>query len=447
VERVGKLARRLLDGFWFVPLAVAVSLALLALALLALDRAGGEGGVGLGFDGDASAARDILAAIAGSLITVAGLTFSLTIVTLQLVSGQFTPRALRGLLADRVTQLVAGTFVGIVAYALLVLRSVRDPADDGSEGFVPSLATTVAILLALSALVLLVVFVHHIGRTIQVSSIAGRLSRQTLAAVERLYPDSFGEELEAAPAPALAAWRAEAAPVVVRPARPGYVQAVLLDDLFRGLPTGGESRVAVSVAPGDFVTEATTAIEVWTENDADAAARAAARALVVDDERDVRQDPAFGVLQLADIALRAISPGVNDPTTAVTCIGYLRAVLERLAARAFPPELRRDEEAGVTAIARRTPFEGYLELAVAEIGRYATPDARVAGALLDALAAVAKAARRAGAAQRASVVVAAARRVAGPAIEDARTDADREALRAGLARVETAAVELAAPPQ
>ena len=447
MERLGSFVRRLLDGFWFVPLATGVGLALLAVALLALDRGSGEGGFGLGFDGDASAARDILSAVAGSLITVAGLTFSLTIVTLQLVSGQFTPRALRGLLADRVTQLFAGTFVGIVAYALLVLRSVRDSADDGSGGFVPSLATTVAILLALAALVLLVVFVHHIGRTIQVSSIAGRVAHQTLAAVDRLYPEPFGEELEGAPAPVLAAWRAEAAPVVVRPHRPGYVQAVLLEELFEELGSGdGERRVAVSVQPGDFVTEATPAVEVWTSGDPEAAARAAARALLVDDERDIRQDPAFGLRQLADIALRAISPGVNDPTTAVTCIGYVRAALELLAGRRFPPELRRDGERGVTVLARRHGFDDYLELAIAEVGRYATADARVAGALLSALAPVAEAARRAGAAERACAVVAVARRVAGPALEDARTEADRDALRAGLARVESAAVELVAAP-
>lgn len=445
MERLRAYARKLADGFWLVPLATGGGLALLAAGLLALDRAGGADGVGIGFDGDASAARDLLATVAGSLITVVGLTFSLTIVTLQLVSGQFTPRALRGLLADRLTQLVAGTFVGIVAYALLVLASVRDSAD-GVDGFVPSLATSVAIILTLAALVLLVVFVHHIGRTIQVSSIAARVADQTLAAVVRLYPEPFGEELEEPPGPALAAWRAEAAPLVVRPRRPGYVQAVLIDDLVHALAAGRKSRVAVAVQPGDFVTAETPAVEVWAAGDPEAAEKATARALVVDDERDVRQDPAFGVQQLADIALRAISPGVNDPTTAVTCIGYLRAVLERLACRRFPPELRRHEDTGVSVVAPRREFEEYLELAVAEVGRYATADARVAGTILEALAPVAAAARRAGAADRASAVLAVARRVAGPAVEDARTEEDREALRAHLARVVTAAVELAPTP-
>src|SRR3712207_1681522 len=119
-------------GFLFLPGAIALALGVLATILVRLDRTGGSHGLGLGFTGGPDAARNVLTTIAGSLITVAGLTFSITIVSLQLVSQQFTPRALRGFLGDRVNQTVAGMFVGIFVYSLLVLRSVRDP-DEGAE--------------------------------------------------------------------------------------------------------------------------------------------------------------------------------------------------------------------------------------------------------------------------------------------------------------------------
>jgi uncharacterized membrane protein len=402
---VGFLRSQLLElrsAFWTLPSLITAAMIALAFLLIEIDRTSGPDGTDWAFSGDAEAARGILSTIAGSLITVAGLSFSITIVTLQLVSGQFTPRALRGFLSDRVNQSVAGAFVGIFAYCLVVLRSIRAEDTDGTNGFVPALAVTSAIGLALVALGLLLVFIHHMGQLIQVSNIAARIARATLAAVGRLYPDALGEEQVEGGRDEVTRWRAEGAPDVVRPSRPGYVRRIDEERVADTLPDGVRAHLAVH--PGRFVTEAAPAVEVWPagrlsdEQLADLGA-----AIEVESERDLDQDVGFGIRQLSDIALRALSPGVNDPTTAVTCIGYLQAVLERLAGRELPKEVR-ELGRGTRVVASRASFADYAAEAFGELGPLAAENGRVAERLREALRAVAEVAREAGADDRAEAV-------------------------------------------
>ncbi len=294
-----------------------MGLAILALVAVRLDRALATGEVGLLFSGDASAARGILSTIAAATATITGVVFSITVVTLQLVSSQFTPRALRGFLRDRVNQMTAGVFVGCFVYCLLVLRTIRSPDGGGGE-FVPALAVTTGTLLGLTSLLALLVFVHHVASSIQASTIAERLGRETVAAVERLYPEPYGEgEEEEDEGKIVASWREEGSGVVVRPDRPGYVQTIALDDLVRGLESPG-ARVHVVVRPGDFVTPSDVVVAAWDVIPEDDVVRGTVVSAVnVAGERDMRDDVAFGLRQLGDIAIRALSPNVNDPTTDV----------------------------------------------------------------------------------------------------------------------------------
>jgi uncharacterized membrane protein len=422
-------------GFWFFPGLVALAGAALAMVLVPIDRAAGTEAFPLAFDGDASAARTILGTVAGSLITVAGLAFSITVVTVQLVSSQLTPRAVRSFLADRPSQLVAGTFVGIFAYCLLVLRVVRNEGV-GDDGFVPALAVTGSIVLGLVGLVLLLVFIHRITQVIKVENIAARIASETASTIDRLYPEQYGEGVARDAAPA--SWDVSGEPAVVRPQRAGHVRAVALEDLADAdLPAS--ARVHVRVRPGDLVTCATVLIEVWPRTAVDQATHDRLRGLVsVQSERDVAQDVGFGIRQLADVAVRALSPGVNDPTTAVTCIGYLRNALEDLGKRRLPDRLRRMGEDGLLVYAEAREFDELLREAFAEIGRFGRADARVTVAVLDALAGVAVAARRAGALDRAAAARELAEEIAGPAIEDARTEHERRLLAGCVERVQAA---------
>ncbi|MBA2332761.1 MAG: DUF2254 domain-containing protein [Actinobacteria bacterium] len=428
--RLRALWQNLLAGFWFVPGAVAVAFAGLALVLIEVDRKAGPSGIRFGFGGDAGAARDILATIAGSLITVAGLTFSLTIVVLTLISSQFTPRALRGFLADRVNQVTAGAFVGIFLYCLLVLGSVR--GEGNGEAFVPALSVTGAIALGFLTLVLLLLFIHHMGQSIQASHIAARVAQGTLAAVDRLHPELYERAHQEDHTEIVRRWFREGEPESIGAPHAGYVQLIDLDALVAHAPA---TRLEVTVRPGDFVTEDSPLVRIWPAGALDAASRTSLRrSFAVESERDLREDPSFGIRQLSDIAIKALSPGINDPTTAVTCIGYLQAVLERLAGRAVPPAVHHLEGNAVMVVQRRS-FEEYVDDSLSEIGRYSRENARVVLALLSTLSSVGDAARRPGALERLGVLRELGEAFAEPAVEAAGKERDKHVLRRRLERL------------
>lgn len=421
--------RGLRYGFLLVP-GGGVALSIVgAFLLLAADRHLRGSEADFGVSGDPAAARTVLTAIAGSLITVAGVTFSLTMITLQLVSQQFSPRALGEFLGDRLTQAVAGAFTGVFVFCLLILRTVES-REEGTETFVPALSVTAAIVLAVGCLLLLLVFIDHLGRKIQVSTIAGGIARTTLGVVDELQPVPFGEGPDEDPAPLLRAWRAERDAVPVHPHRPGYVQAVDLDALVRAAAQAGE-RIELRASPGDFVTEADVLAGVWPGAEDGDAEHAVRQAVVLADERDVQRDPGYGVRQLADIAARAISPGINDQTTAWTCVHYLRAILERLAVRDLPERVHRQDD-GVVVVARHE-FADFVDAGFVQLGRHAA-DPRVAAVLLECLGSVSACAAQAGARERVDIVRAAARGIGELVLGERLSTADREHLQALVAR-------------
>jgi uncharacterized membrane protein len=428
--------RNALYGFWLVPGAIVVAFGALALLLIAIDRGLETGDVDALFGGDAEAAREVLSTVGMAIATIAGVVFSITVVTLQLVSSQFTPRALRTFLSDRVTQVTAGVFVGTFVYCLLVLRTVRDD-DEGVGGFVPALSVTVSYVLGIAGLVLLLVFIHHVASSVQVSSIAARLARDTLAAMGRLYPEPYGDPEDDESAAELAeAWRSDdPEPVVAHPERPGYVQSVGLDDLVEAIGSQGV-RLHVMARPGDFVTERTPLVAVWGVEGADRARVVAAvqRSVTVAGEREITEDAAFGLRQLADIAVRALSPSLNDPTTALTCIGYLQAAIERLAGRTLPRPSRRFEN-GTQALVERRTFADHVDDAFLDVGRHAAREQRVAGAVLAALAAAAEAAAAARAHGRVAHLVETAERIGELTLLETSAEADRERIERAVSAV------------
>ncbi len=368
-------------GFVFIPGAIVAGFIALSFLVTWLDRAlGGADGLA-GFTGDASTARSILSTIATALITVAGLTFSLTVVSLQLVSQQFSPRTLRNFLGDRINQIVAGSFVGIFAYCLLVLRTIR--GRDSPTRFVPSLSVTVATALAILTLGLLLLFIHHMSTSIQLSTIAAGIANSALAAAEALAEGADEHDEHGDPDELVRRWRQEGEPARVHAGRPGFVQTVAVEQVRRQVDEG-ELRLNVLVAPGDFVTERSLLAEFWT--DGTPTDEQHIRALIpIANEREVTRDVGYGLRQLADIAIRALSPGVNDPTTASTCVGYMQAVLEQLAAGSMPSRVRRFCDGAVTAVVCRSDLEDYLET-LHEVAHHASDDPRVSAACDDALA-------------------------------------------------------------
>jgi len=382
-----KYRRVLLNSFWFLPTVVSVLGPVLAFLFLAFDHILQPNQEQFVFHGGTAEATIILSTIAGSLITVAGLAFSITIVVLQLVSSQYTPRALRGFLQDRVTQVVAGGFFAIFAYSMIVLAAITESSAT-EHGFLPALSIIGAIGLSFVGLALLLIFVHHIGRVIQVSDIAARLAAQTLQTLEHPYPQWEEEEpKEEATTLLIQTWHMSEEPARIRAMRPGYVQRVEFASLMKYLHCPG-FHLRLLICPGDFVTEETVIAEVWPMGMADSGCiNAIHEHVTIERERDIEQDARFGVRQLADIALRALSPAINDPTTGVLCIKYLQAVFEQLIHR-LPVASTYHFAGGASSLEIRQPaLEEYLEVLL-EIGHYAGGNIRVLNTLFIALARV-----------------------------------------------------------
>ncbi len=397
----------------FVPGVMVALFAVLGVGLVELDRRLDVTAGSFVFAGDASAARTVLSVIAGSLITVAGLTFSITMVALQLTSSQFSPRILRTFFADRVTQITIGAFVGTFVYALLVLRSVGGAP-------VPRVSVTVASGLGIAAVILLVAFLHHVAQLIQVSHITAAIAHDALRRMNALYPERYGRG--EAGDDRLEHWRREPSDRVF-PSRPGYVRRLDIDAL-AAAADGRARRVAILVCPGDLVSVDMPILELWPADGAPAGALA--EAVEIDSERDLDQDIDFALRQLTDTALKAMSPGINDPATAVTCIAYLRSILVRLAERDLAASVRRFPGRELTIQARRRGYGEYLD-ALLQINRCLDGDAWVAGELLRALEGCAAAAARCGAGDRARQCVEVARTVADQSAREAGNDVDRAA--------------------
>jgi uncharacterized membrane protein len=379
VRRARALWSELTGTLWFVPGVIAVAAAALAVGMIELSAVVDAEALARFprvFGASADSSRAMLAAIAGAMITVAGLTFSLTMVAVTQASSQYTPRILRNFMRDRANQVVLGVYVGIFAYCLLVVRTIRS----GEEGrFVPSLAVVLGIALAMASVGVLIFFVHHIASALQASTIVARVTRETAAAIDRLFPEGLGEEASPGAAEeALAAAREARWTPVAAPAT-GYVQSLDGDALLRLADRHG-LLVRLVPAVGDFVVEGTPIAWVARgaapgggaggadEGDGAPGAwrRAIPRAFAVSSFRTIEQDAAFGLRQLVDIALKALSPGVNDTTTAVTCVDHLGALLVRLAPRRVESHLRAKDGAP-RVIASGPTFESLLALAVDEI--------------------------------------------------------------------------------
>ena len=319
-------------------------------------------------------------------------------------------------------------FVGIFAYCLVVLRTIRG----GDEGaFVPSLAVLGGLVLAFVGIGYLIFFIHHIALSIQASSIIARAAGETTEAVDRLFPQELGVGLTGAaevPAglPAESAWESVAAQAT------GYIQGLDGDVLLRWARDHG-AVVRMERGIGEFVVEGAPLVSVAVAAPGGAGKEAVAElsaAYVIGQHRTVDQDAAFGVRQIVDIALKALSPGVNDTTTAVTCVQYLGAVLARVAGRRLPDPHRTDG-GRLLVVARGPTFAGLLGEAFDQIRQCADRNTAVLLALLDALEVVASRTQDAG--RR----LALARQV-GLAAEVARESvpslSDREGIEAALER-------------
>ncbi|MBZ2209529.1 DUF2254 domain-containing protein [Massilia sp. R798] len=365
-----------------MPALIIASLMLLAFGLVELDRH--VDGVAQQrwprlFTTEADGARGILSTIAGVMATIAGVTFSITMVALTLASAQYTPRVMRNFMRDKGNQAVLGIFVGIFLYCLLVLRAVSEQP----VPFVPAFAVLGSVLLSVLGSAAFIFFIHHISSTIQAAEMAQAITQETLRMIDKYFPgdgDSAGGVPRTASAPAGLAWHAV-------PARQwGTIQTVAEEQLL-AWACRHDAIVRIEHRPGQFVGQDATLASVAMRLPPDEQMiDALNRAFGIDAFRTLDQDPAFGVRQLVDMALKALSPGINDSTTAVTCLDHMGVILAYCGRRDLTPRHRYDEHGSLRVLSIGIDYEHLASLAFSQVAESAQGNTEVLLKILDTIA-------------------------------------------------------------
>lgn len=367
-------------ALWVYP-TVSVVLALVAgSALSSIDVSRDSWVQRLLFQGTADDARTLLIGISGTMMTVIALVLGLTLVALQLSSTQYSPRLLRHFLRDRVNQGVLSVFVATFTYATAGLYTVGVHRGERVDAY-PRLAVTLAILLLFASLLVLIYFVHHVSHSIQVDEIMSGVEWRTLGVIHHDLP-AADASAEAVPEPGSGA-------VAVPAYRSGYVQTIHTAPLFR---VACQSDVVCAVVPmvGEHVVQGAPMVWVWSTSpdasppDETVYAAAAHDAVRVGYERTSEQDVALGVRQLADIAVKALSPAVNDPYTAIQALEHLSVLLAELARTELGNRMRYDGDRLRVAV-RGRDLAYFVELATGQVRRYGASEPRVMRALLRVL--------------------------------------------------------------
>jgi uncharacterized membrane protein len=348
-------------NLWLVPVLETVAVVLLFSFTYTVDRAAYDGVIQFPswvLSGTADVARVLLATVAAAIITVVGIVFSITIVALTLASTQFGPRMLRNFVRDPGTQLSLGTFVASFCYAMIALVSVGG----GPHGdFVPHLSITVTLIMTLFDVAVLIFFFNHIATMIQlpvvISNIATTLVNEVTAMESA---DAFGVGTARGPShDELLVHLAESG-APIRTPRSGYLQVIRHDILVKIAAKAG-AVVQLPHRPGHFMVAGQVIARVWPPEAADAVAVKLALGHVAGAYRTLPQDVSFGFDQLVEIALRALSPAVNDTFTGMTCVDWIADCLCRIAPIWHPHRVRRDSEGNIRVIAFQPSFERLIE--------------------------------------------------------------------------------------
>lgn len=380
------------SSFWFVPATMAFLAVALAVAAVEIDKVAGDGWLarlGWIYSGGAEGASLLLGTVAGSMIAIAGTVFSMTLVALSLASSQLGPRLLRNFMRDTANQVVLGTFVATFLYCLLVLRTIRR-ADE--VAFVPQLSVSIGLLLAMVSIGVLIYFIHHVSVSIQADEVVARVGRELEEGIDKLFPSQLGKpESEVSIAPGQAdmpeAFEHEAHPVGAL--EDGYLQLIDADTLM-ALANEEDLLLRLERRPGHYLVKGQTMVMVWpAARVTDALVGQLNDAFVFGSQRTATQDVEFSFQQLVEIAVRALSPGINDPFTTIACVDRLGSALSNLARRDLPSPMRFDAHGRLRLVAPGSTFAGIVDTAFNQIRQNARANPAVAIRLLDAIAQIA----------------------------------------------------------
>jgi uncharacterized membrane protein len=370
----------------------------LAVAALALDEnLSDDVSLPLSVASTAASARSVLSTVASATMTFAGIAFSVVLLVFQMSSSEYSPRVIHGLLRDGFNKKIIGLVVGTFTYCLVTLRSVHGPVEGGADAAIPTVSVSLAVVLGVVAVLAIVGFIDHNAHRMDVSRILDDATVSTREAAGRRWwpaPLALDPSTTSGAASATGPVAATQTRTVSAP-RGGWVQQIDVEGLMRAIPPG--ATATLRTRPGRYAVTGSPLVEVHTttpspgDGDDDEGAearddldRAVADAVVVGPSRTITQDPAYGLRQIVDVALRALSPGVNDPTTAQDAIFHLADALHALLEVEPPPRSFAGDDGRRVVLRHRSDAE-LVELAFGELGAASAPQPAVVGYLLAAI--------------------------------------------------------------
>ncbi|MEO9594647.1 DUF2254 domain-containing protein [Rhodopirellula bahusiensis] len=374
-----QLIYRVKGSYWFIPSLMVFSAIVLSQLTIWIDRTFGNSWLQdywFTSMNQPDGARALLATVAGSMITVAGVTFSLTILAVSHATSHFGPRLLDNFMRDRGNQITLGTFVATFLYCLLVLRVVRGEAVPESwdltvEAFVPQLSLFVSLVLTIASVGELIYFIHHVPDSIHISTVLRRLATDMSGKFDELYPETLGIALdEDRDVPVLAKDFLHTVPSSVT----GYLQGIDEDELM-SFAEEHQAVVRLKKRPGDFVCRSEIIAEVtrtegWGEDHLDQVRRG----FTIGFSRTPTQDVFFILNEFVEVATRALSPGVNDPFTAMQCIDWLSDGLVQLSQRQLPTRYRTDDNEELRIITTEVTRADFVDAMLWQLIPYVRDD-------------------------------------------------------------------------
>lgn len=404
--RLFKIWTAIHSSYWFIPSLMALSAIVLSFVTTSIDASVGPRwieDINWLYANRPDGARALLSTIAGSMITVAGVTFSITIAAVAYATNTFGPRLLTNFMQDRGNQVTLGTFIATFLYCLLVLRTIRSAEEPpvGGEAeaaellgaFVPHLAILCGLILALASIGVLIYFIHHVPESIHAANVTADIGRELNNKIDSLFPGMIGypmpEQDDYDPKEDVPENFFERATAITADGS-GYVQYIDEKGLLR-TASAHDLLLRVEYRPGDFVHPEESLVWAFPSDHVDEGVADQIRgAFAWGRQRTQQQDVLFLVNELTEITARALSTGVNDPFTAMNCIDWLGAALSNLAGRPLPGAHRYDDAQQLRVIAHPVTFEEFAEAAFASSRPYVQADPNAALHMMKMMADVAR---------------------------------------------------------
>ncbi|MEZ6129998.1 MAG: DUF2254 domain-containing protein [Planctomycetaceae bacterium] len=389
------------ESFWFAPAMLSLLAVPLAFAALYADHRITAADVQVTqFVRDAAASRQILSSVSGVVITLAGVVFSVTLVAISMASSQFGSRLLRCYMTDSVADRVIGLLLATSLFCSIVLQQVREATAE-FEAFVPQISTAAAALLGFISVAFLIYFVHDTALSIQAPRLIAAVAMDLDDAVERLIPNISSQQAAASRRGIKSVdldWRRLGSFAVTAP-RDGYVEGIDVETLVQAAQRTS-TIIEVICRPGHFASTTSPLMSISIQNVADEGQWREPliadihSAVVIGSRRTPRQDISCSIIELVEVATRALSPGINNPFAAMNCIDRLGATLARIVSREFPPDHHFDSDGRLRCVMPGVSFSNLLSDAFAQIRQYGCTSVAVSIRLIETLVRIREQAHR-----------------------------------------------------